>query len=605
MGAEVAKRFRGQGKHRVPIKGIALKWKLLITVVTLFAALLISDVIIGIQIKNSLQNVAISATSLKSDLLSGDFAKAETDKKILLSSAHHADALAQSLPWVVSQWIPFIGPNFAATKDIANVSVTLADDVLSPGMELFQQLRESPPISEDGRIVIDVISSWEQPVTQISGGIKQSLSKIDQTPSTFLIPQITEAKKKVKDLISPMSGPLESLRTLFPIIPNSLGAGTSRNYLLVFQNPAEMRPQGGLPGSIALLQVENGKISLLEKSSAGTDIFGFYNLGVMPISAERDALFPYSNYIMANTTTTPSFAEAALKTATFWEKAGKTPVDGVIVMDPRALSYVMAATGPVGLSNGVTLDSSNAVPYLLNGIYFYSDDNSVQDAIYGELVDQVFGKLTTGSFNPISLAAALGQGIEEGRVSYWSAHPEEQALFSKLNTGLEPPTLTSNKAGVSLFLEDNQGSKMDFYLTQAVDVQTAECSDSTQEVRISYQLKNNLPLELAGNLPNSIWATSSIYVQEPGGIRANTYLYLPPKAKLVGMKIDGEATTPDLRADGPNPVIKTNIQIAPQQSRTVEVDFELPPGKKRLIDFKMTPLASPTVVSHTSLKCWK
>jgi hypothetical protein len=582
-----------------------IAWKIVIPVASLFATLLISDGIIGIQLKNSLQQVATSANSLKTNLLAGDFVTAENDKNNLVDASHKANALALSFPWVMSQWIPFIGPNFAATSDLAYVSVTLADEVLSPGMDLFQQLQEKPPITEDGRISIDVISSWENPITQISSGIEQSLQKIDQTPSTFLIPQITEAKDKVSDLLLPMRGPLESLQTLFPLIPNSLGAGAPRNYLLVFQNPAEMRPQGGLPGSIVLLQLNNRKISLVDKSSAGTDIFGAYEAGVIPISPERDSLFPYSNYIMANATTTPSFSEAALKTTTFWENAGKGEIDGVIFIDPRALAYVMAATGPEILSNGVSLESSNAVSYLLNGIYFYSDDNTVQDGIYGELVDQVFGKLTSGQFSPIALAAALGQGIQEGRVSYWSAHPEEQAVFSGLNVGLEPPTLSSTKAGVSLFLEDNQGSKMDYYLTQSVDIQTAECSTSSQEVVITYQLTNNLPLELAGNLPNSIWATSSAYVQVPGGIRANTYLYMPPKALLLGMKIDGVEAAPDIRADGPNPVIKTNIQIAPQQSRTVEVIFELPAGKMRTIDFKMTPLSSPSIITKQLLQCLK
>lgn len=579
--------------------------KIVLFAAALFTALLISDGIIGVQLKNALQQVASSANSLKADLLAGDFANAENEKQKLVNASHNANALAQSFPWVVSQWIPFIGPNFAATSDIADVSVTLSDQVLSPGMDLFQQLQVTPPIAADGRISIDVISSWEKQVSQISSGISKSLNKIEKTPSLFVIPQITEAKNKVADLLTPMSGPLESFKTLFPMIPNSLGASSTRNYLLVFQNPAEMRPQGGLPGSIALLQIDNGKIALVDKSSAGTDIFGAYEAGVIPISPERDSLFPYSNYIMANTTTTPSFSEAALKTATFWENSGKGHVDGVIFIDPRALAYVMAATGPEMLSNGVSLDSSNAVSYLLNGIYFYSDENAVQDAIYGELVDHVFEKLTSGQFSPIALAAALGQGIQEGRVSYWSSHPEEQAVFSSLNVGLEPPTLTSAKAGVSLFLEDNQGSKMDFYLTQSVDIQTAVCSKSAQEVRISYQLTNNLPLELAGNLPNSIWATSSAYVQDPGGIRANTYLYLPPNVQMLGMKIDGVESAPDLRSDGPNPVIKTNIQIAPQQTRTVEVDFELPAGKMRTIDFKMTPLASPTVISHKKLQCSK
>lgn len=601
----MSRHFRGQGKHRAQSRKLITITRVIYGFCTLFFVLLIADGIIGIQLKHQLQLVASSASSLKANLVSGDFQSARNDQQKLAKSAAEAHFLASTIPWTVSQWIPILGPNFAATADIADVSLILSKDVLSPGLTLFEQLQASPPISEDGRVDVAALASWEQPVSQISTGIKESVNTINHTSNAFLIPQISDAKQQILNLVQPVAEPLKSLQALFPLLPTSLGVDSTRNYLLVFQNPAEMRPQGGLPGSIALLKVENGKISLGEKSSAGIGIFGFYPQGVIPISPDREALFPYSNMVMANTTTTPSNSEAALKTSTFWQNAGKGTVDGVIFIDPRALSFVMSSTGPVTLSNGVTLDSSNVVSYLLNGIYFYSDDNSVQDALYAETVDQVFAKLTSGQFDFKSLSLALLQGMQEKRVTYWSHHEDEQKVFSKLALGIEPPTLTKDKAGVALFLEDNQGSKMDYYLSQSAQVSTGECLTGKQTVRVRYELKNNLPLELVGNLPNSIWATSSSYVQVPGGIRMNAYLYLPPQSKVERMSVDQIEVNPDMRKDGENQVIKTNLEIAPQQSRVVEVDFQLPTGNFRKIDFEMTPLTNPTVINSEQLKCNK
>ena len=601
----VSRHFSGKGRHRATRSKLSTFFRVIYGLFALCFLLLLIDGFIGIQLKNQLQQVASSASSLKGNLISGDIESAELDQATLSKSAEAAHSLASTIPWTMSQWIPFIGPNFAATSDIAEVAQILSRDVLSPGLGLYTELQTSPPISEDGRVDVTSLASWEQPVSQISSGIQKSVNEINQTSDTFLVPQISEAKQQILNLVQPISGPINSLQTLFPLLPGSLGVEASRNYLLVFQNPAEMRPQGGLPGSIALLNVENGKFSLIEKSRAGIDVFGFYEQGVMPVSPEREALFPYSNNVMANTTTTPSVSEAALKTATFWEKAGKGQVDGVIFIDPRALSFVMASTGPVTLSNGVTLDSSNLVSYLLNEIYFYSDDNSVQDALYAETVDQVFAKLTSGQFDFKSLSLALLQGMQEKRVTYWSHHEDEQKVISKLALGIEPPTLTKDKAGVALFLEDNQGSKMDYYLSQSAQVSTGECLTGKQTVRVRYELKNNLPLELAGNLPNSIWATSSSYVQVPGGIRMNAYLYLPPQSKVERMSVDQIEVNPDMRKDGENQVIKTNLEIAPQQSRVVEVDFQLPTGNFRKIDFEMTPLTNPTVINSEQLKCNK
>ncbi|GGF23205.1 DUF4012 domain-containing protein [Subtercola lobariae] len=53
----------------------------------------------------------------------------------------------------------------------------------------------------------------------------------------------------------------------------------------------------------------------------------------------------------------------------FWEKYQGGTIDGVITIDPIALSNLLAVTGPMTLQSGDVLTAQNAVSLLLHNIY--------------------------------------------------------------------------------------------------------------------------------------------------------------------------------------------------------------------------------------------
>ena len=50
--------------------------------------------------------------------------------------------------------------------------------------------------------------------------------------------------------------------TAFDLLPEMLGKDGPRRYLLLIQNNAEIRATGGIPGSIAVLRSDHGKITM-------------------------------------------------------------------------------------------------------------------------------------------------------------------------------------------------------------------------------------------------------------------------------------------------------------------------------------------------------
>ena len=179
-------------------------------------------------------------------------------------------------------------------------------------------------------------------------------------------------------------------------MPTMLGADAPRSYLVMFQNNAEVRAGGGIPGALAVVNAKNGKVSLGRQASL-SDIAGF-NRQVLPLTQAEEALFGTNlAQYAADVTFTPDFERSAYLMREMWRLRTGQEVDGVISVDPVAMSYLLNATGPVTLANGKQLTADNAVDYLLHDVYMETPDPEKQNAIFADAASKVFAALTTGA----------------------------------------------------------------------------------------------------------------------------------------------------------------------------------------------------------------
>jgi len=139
-----------------------------------------------------------------------------------------------------------------------------------------------------------------------------------------------------------------------------LGAGGPKQYFLAFQNEAEARGTDGLAGAFAIVQANHGKLAFTRMESDTTleGVAATVNFG-----PDYDHLFG-----SAGTTTTysqgnlsPHFPYAAQIWASKWKKYSGQQVDGVIAIDPTALGYLLAVTGPATLPDKTQISGANTV----------------------------------------------------------------------------------------------------------------------------------------------------------------------------------------------------------------------------------------------------
>ncbi|WP_307424178.1 DUF4012 domain-containing protein [Pseudarthrobacter defluvii] len=113
----------------------------------------------------------------------------------------------------------------------------------------------------------------------------------------------------------------------------------------MIQNNAEARASGGIPGALAVLTLEQGKLSLGAQSSAAE--LGAFSPS-LPVDLQQQQIFSTRlGKYMQDVNLTPDFPTAAAVAQSMWEKKTGQHVDGVVSIDPVVLSYILQATGPV------------------------------------------------------------------------------------------------------------------------------------------------------------------------------------------------------------------------------------------------------------------
>jgi len=164
-----------------------------------------------------------------------------------------------------------------------------------------------------------------------------------------------------------------------PHLPGLLGADGPRRYLLLFQDSGELRATGGFLAAFAYLEVKNGHIEL----ASSEDIFE------LPLFACPDNAVPEEAVRLAEAAG-PDAGALDLLVSHLWaggipvqdsnwwpdldramrlflchyDRSGRPPVDGVILMDMWFLVGLLEETGPVEVLGYAEPFSAESITYL-------------------------------------------------------------------------------------------------------------------------------------------------------------------------------------------------------------------------------------------------
>jgi hypothetical protein len=551
-------------------------------------------------VKHELEGAQALAGDLKAQATAFDLVGAGSTLDEITQHTGRAVELSDDPVWSIAQLLPVIGANLSAVRQISVATDDAMTDVAAPLLEVATTIGPEGLAPEDGVLDLHPLADAIPAVTSADASVKRVTRYVARIDTDGAIDQVASAKTQLAELLGEISPIVETLDTVVPLLPPSLGSEAPRKYLVMFQNNAELRPLGGAALSFAVINVDAGRIQFEETIPVSFSDFAASD-PVLPLPDGVAELF------RGTVGTYPSFTTAATVTQEMWKRDQGYAVDGILSMDPVALSYVLRATGPIALSTGDVLTSDSLVPLLLNGVYQRFDsgdlnaDGLQQDAIYSEAVDATFNRLTAGPLDVPAFISAISQGWNERRIAFWSAHEEEQKRVVSL---AEPPVSDAATERVGLYLDDGVGAKLNYYLQQSVQLSQARCgADGATNYRVATTLVNTLPFESVRTLTGSVTGTFWKHGLAPGQQRLGVTLYAPPGSRIVGATVDGVAVPVAPHHDTDYPVARLEVSVQPGESATVSYDVVAASAGSRALEAQLTPTVNPVAVESVPLDC--
>ncbi|WP_082497285.1 DUF4012 domain-containing protein [Arthrobacter sp. Leaf137] len=477
--------------------------------------------------------------------------------------------------------LPGLGSNFSAVSEVARSADDVANLGLTPLVEVFESLNWDALVPSDSGADLGPLTEAGPKVASAAYAVRESAQRLNQIDSDGLLPQVAEPLNEARDQLSQVSHTLDAAADASGLLPTMLGGEAPRNYLLVIQNNAEARASGGIPGALALLTVDKGKLSLGAQSSAS-------QLGSLspPLTVDQEQQDIYSSRLgkfVQDVNLTPDFPTAAATVQSMWQRKTGQRVDGVVSVDPVLLSYILEATGPVSVDGSqlatappaelpTKLTGTNVVPTLLSDVYAKIQEPKLQDAYFAGVAKEVFSALSSGQGEPKKLLAGLNKGTEEGRVLVWSVDATEQAVISRypLSGSISGPSISPAQFGV--YFNDGTGAKMDYYVKRQVQL-VKECqAGGYEQTSVRVTSTNTAPRDAGTSLPEYVTG-GGVFGVPPGSVQTNIVAYGPVQANIESATIDGQRTSFAPYLHSSRPVGVLSQRLAPGESQTIEFTF--------------------------------
>lgn len=538
------------------------------------------------QVRSDLAAAQVSAERLRAGVMERDTATVDTAIVDLRGAAASAAERTGGPWWGVLTHAPWVGDDATGVRALSSSLDIVARDGLRP---LATTVDDLEAVTADGRIDLEVVRGLSRPVATAHRAFAAARAEVGELDSSGYADPVRTRFEDYVDLVTETTAALESGQVAVDLLPAMAGGEEPRHYLMVFQNNAEIRATGGLPGSWALIRADAGRLSIARQGTASE--FGV-RAQPLPLSpAERRAYSVAMGTYFQSANFTPDFPRAAELMATRWEEEVPGPqLDGVLALDPVGLSYLLEGTGPVSAA-GRTLTSDNVVEELLSRPYLELEP-AAQDALFQEAARAIFGAATGELADPAAFVGGLRRAAEEGRFLVAPARRAEvEALEGAQVLGALPED-DGRTSHVEISLNDATGSKMSYYLRYSADVQAMDCRDGVQTLQGSMTLRQSIAPDEAAGLPVSVTGGGNLGT-EPGTQLVALRIHGPHAGAIGEIRMDGRKVQhEEVELDG-RPVATVLAFLSSKRELLVEWDMESGAGQTGDGTLGVTPSIEP------------
>ncbi|WP_344777250.1 DUF4012 domain-containing protein [Nocardioides panacisoli] len=557
---------------------------------------------VGWRASSDLTEVRRDGEIMRDRLVDGDAAGAREALRNYQDAAAAAADRTDGPTWWTLEHLPVFGDDAQGIAVASSVLDDLGQQALPELVDAADQVTSRAFQPQGHRFPVSTITDAQEPAEKSEAAFADADRRLDAVDSSGFVGPVREGFDSLRSLVTTSRSTLGSVYRAARIMPDLLGANGPRHYLLVFENNAELRSTGGLAGSVSLLAADDGRVDIVDQEA--THSFGNSRRSPVPLTREEEQLFgPALGQYFLDADLTPDVPRAAELMAGHWEKAYHQRVDGVFMIDPVAVSYLLAGTGPVPVPGYGPVTASTVVQLVENEIYKQTTSFAAHDAYQDAVAKAVFNAFADGRGDPVQLVTGLVRGVAEGRIRVHSFDKDVQQQISGTAIAGELP---SEDPAVGVYLNDGTASKMSYYLRYDVHLVARSCTGDVQDLSGSIKLTNDTPPDIA-DYPWSVtgdknrpdyWVT--------GEQQVVIYLMFPGDGQLESLEIDNRAINPpSTRPLEHRTVAPIYIDLQPEETSTVNFVLRTGHGQTGDVHLFVTPGSQPgsqstTVSSHCS-----
>jgi UDP-GlcNAc:undecaprenyl-phosphate GlcNAc-1-phosphate transferase len=498
---------------------------------------------------------------------SGQSAAARQDFALAAASFSSARRRLSAPGVSAGRVIPVLAVNLRAASDLATIGLQLSRS----GQELVSGADVNIFLLQHGTVPVDSMARLAPRLRELGRQLASASDEVQRIPRTLLLPPIRRAVDQLDAKLAVTARQTQQSADAAAILPHMLGSTGSRRYLLAIQNNAEARATGGFIGNFGELLAQSGQVS--QGRFGGIAVLNAPEGTPRSVPAPADYLARYARFspfdLWQNVNLSPDFPTVASVAVGLYARSGGLPVDGVIAVDPLALSDILQLTGPIQVASWPTpITAANVVQITLQGAYDALPDNQ-RVAFLGDVARAAFDAVTSRDLGGLAhLAHVLGPDISQHHLQLYLTHPAEEAFVTRLGASGAFTPATGDQFLVTT--QNASGNKVDYYLQRTVRYQIT--LDPGRDMTTA-GVRGNLTIGLANGAPDHGHSPDALGPYDPrfqaGENRTFLSIYTP--LAVSTSSLDGAPVALESGIELSQHVYSTFVNIPAGSTRTISV----------------------------------
>lgn len=551
------------------------------TFIAVLVLLLSADAIFTVRrLETALQEMAASMRAGQAAVVDGRLELADREFAKAQDRAGEARALTGRPSLVLATYAPIVGNDASVLRRLPDV----ADEVAAGGRSAIEAARAVGATSKadfarslyrNGRVNFATLDIGGRYVGEALAHFRSAEAILTDLPEpTFA--RLKAALADARSRVETVQDVVERGNLLLQVLPDMMGRSSLRRYLVAFQSPSEARATGGLFGLYGVLETVDGRSALVhvgpwtlieQRAQSGGKAVSQLDLLRAAQAQEEVAEHSFS----------PSFDDFGRRLLQVYQRATGRRLDGVLAVDPIALGYLSAATGPLkGEGIDEEVGPENATEVILRDSYVrFARDPLGQTRFLQSLIQDFWDTLGSGQVDAPALIDAFGRAGRSKHLKIYSGDPEEQEALREF--GMDG-SFTSSGANVQFVFHNNLArNKADYFLHRALDTRVRITRDDYALVTTKISLDNRAPRTLPEGLG---WLDTNAGINE-----MDLGVVMPADAIFESLRVNGRAaqarfdtttTTPQF------PIVLRKVVVPPQTTATVTISYRIPDATQLL-----------------------